>query len=640
MSRPPAVICVDFETEKIEDRPNYPPVPGSFSIQWPGERKPKYFAWNHDTKNNCDKNTARRELLRAWKSGIPLLFYHGKFDIDVAEVHFDMPVLSWEMYHDAMYFIFLHDPHARDMRLKPQAKLLLGMEPEERDAVQEWLVDNKVIGKQQKAQWAQHILRAPGDVVGPYAGGDVIRTLKLFQFLWKDIEERGMMPAYDRERECQPILLESERGGVCADLPGLERDKVIYDKEMERADQWLRKRLKVPDLNVDADIDFADALDAAGVVTDWVMTAPSKTHPNGQRSVAKGNLTPEMFIDKRVAQVYGYRNRLATCQRMFMDKWLDQARQSNGLIYTNWNQVRQPKGGKDAKGTRTGRLSSNPNFQNLSKGWTDEEGKNDHYVHPEFAKLKFLPYVRQYVLPDHGGVFMHRDYNQQELRLLAHFEDAALMQAYSENPWLDVHQFVKELIQEITSLDIPRGPVKIINFGKIYGQGIGSFAVKIGCSVQEAKRIVDAHGRALPGLKDVQNEIKALVKEGYPITTWGGRQYYVEDPVLYQGRWLDFTYKLLNYLIQGSAADVTKQAIINYHNTKLHGRFLITVHDEINITAPTRNVKSEMAILRESMESIRFDVPMISDAKVGPSWYALTKYDEPKFNIKQWRLAA
>ena len=89
-----------------------------------------------------------------------------------------------------------------------------------------------------------------------------------------------------------------------------------------------------------------------------------------------------------------------------------------------------------------------------------------------------------------------------------------------------------------------------------------------------------------------------------------------------------FEYKLLNYLIQGSAADCTKEAIIRYDAVRQESRFLVTVHDEINISAPAKAIKKEMALLREAMQSVEFDVPMLSDGKTGPRWSSLTKFEE------------
>jgi DNA polymerase I-like protein with 3'-5' exonuclease and polymerase domains len=364
---------------------------------------------------------------------------------------------------------------------------------------------------------------------------------------------------------------------------------------------------------------------------EWVYT---KT---GQRSVSKDNLTLDMFTDARVARAFGYRNRLTTCLSMFMHPWLDQAEINNGHITTNWNQVRQPGANKN-QGTRTGRPSTNNhNFLNISKTWDDKE---DGYEHPAHLKVPELPLVRKYVLPDVGGIFCHRDYNQQELRILAHFEDGALLQAYLEDLRMDVHDFVKDLIAQITGQEWPRRPVKIVNFRTIYGGGKAATAQGIGCSLDEAARLLEAHGRALPGIKGLKAELKAMAQRNEALATWGGREYYCEPPSYSKkyGREMTYEYKLLNYLVQGSAADATKEAIIRYHDhPKKHedARFLVTVYDEINISAPKLLVRDQMAVLRESMESIEFDVPLLSDGKTGVNWGTLKKYDEPP---SQWEM--
>jgi DNA polymerase I-like protein with 3'-5' exonuclease and polymerase domains len=93
---------------------------------------------------------------------------------------------------------------------------------------------------------------------------------------------------------------------------------------------------------------------------------------------------------------------------------------------------------------------------------------------------------------------------------------------------------------------------------------------------------------------------------------------------------MTYEYKLLNYLVQGSAADATKEAIIRHHNhPKREARFMVTVYDEINASAAKKRMALEMEILRETMESLEFDVPMLSDGKTGPNWGTLTKYKDP-----------
>lgn len=641
MKRPPTVTTVDFETDPIEPRPDYPPKPVGVSIKRPGQ-KARYFAWGHYSgKNNCSLNDAKNALRTVWKTDT-LLFHNAKFDVDVAQSHMGMGTIPWERVHDTMFLLYLQDPHSPDLQLKPSSERLLGLPPEERDAVVAWIWEHR---KQLIAEFGvdrytyrhgQHVKQlinskdrcgafvayAPGDLAGKYANGDTDRTEGLFKYLWPRIVERGMQEAYDRERELLPILLDNERVGMRVDRRLLRRDIKLYSAASESAEQWLRKKLKAPDLNLDSDAEVAEALSRAKIIDDeaWTLTA------TGQRSVSKKNLLPEMFTDPKVASALGYRNRLATCLKMFMLPWDRQATaRPDGHISTNWNQVR----GTD-KGTRTGRPStSNPNFLNISKTWDD---KDDGYVHPAFiANLPELPLVRRYILPDDGDVFCHRDYNGQELRLLGHFEDSALMRAYQENPRMDVHDHVRQLIEDIAGLKYHRTQVKITNFRRIYGGGAPATAGALHVSMDVAKQLLAAHGQALPGVKDLGRQITALSKGGEPIVTWGGREYYVEPPRYDKryGREMTYEYKLLNYLIQGSAADCTKEAILRYHrHPKKTGRFLVTVYDEINVSAGKDTWKKEMAVLKEAMESIETDVPMLSDAKVGPNWAALKKYED------------
>lgn len=633
MKKPPQVTVIDFETLPIEARPAYPPQPVGMSIKCPEDKKAKYYAWGHPTENNCTKAEACRVLRGVWGGSSPLLFHHAKFDVDVAQTHMGCGPIVWERVHDTMFLLFLYDPHAPDFKLKPASERILALAPEEQDAVKNWIFEHKrqiaqVHGYEfTPSKWGGAIAYAPGKLVGAYANGDVDRTLGLFKHCWPRICDRGMQGAYDRERELLPILLENERVGMRVDLPKLRRDIGIYDKALVAADLWLQRRLSSKELNLDNDNEVAEALSRSGVINDdaWTLTA------TGKRSVSKKNLLPEMYNDPRVAAAFGYRNRLTTCLKMFMIPWERQAgARPDGHISTNWNQVRQSGGGKDPSGTRTGRPSCNdPNFLNLSKTWDD---KNDGYLHPSFVReIPELPLVRSYILPDKGEVFLHRDFNGQELRILGHYEDGALMAAYLENPRMDVHEHVRDLIEETTGLKYFRTQVKITNFRRIYGGGAPATASALNVDIESAKRLLAAHGKALPGVKDLSDQIKAISKGGDPIITWGGREYYVEPPK-YDERFkrnMTYEYKLLNYLIQGSAADATKEAIIRYaRDPRKVGRFLVTVYDEINASAPKAAVKQEMEVLRQNMEGLEFDVPMLSDGKTGLNWGALTKYKD------------
>lgn len=623
---PPTCVVLDFETHPItEDVAWKPPVPVGLSIKTPGGRT-TYLRWGHPSGNNTTREAVEKLLKSVWDSGYPILFHNAKFDLAVAYFHFGLPVPHWKRIHDSMFLAYLDNPHARRMGLKELAQDKLDWPAEERDAVGEWLWDNRAAVY---AQTGRRLSRSngkvssvgeffwlvPGDVLEPYAVGDVDRTEAIFNHLYPSVLERGMGPAYDRERQLLPILMESERDGIAVDIQGLEEDIDTYQAAFEKAEAWLRDYLRAPGLNFDADGDVGDALVRAEALQGEVVIGK-----NGKLSVSKVNLLPANFKDQRLFQALGYRNRLKTCMEMFMRPWLAQAkRRPDGRISTNWNQTRGGDGG-----TRTGRPSTtNPNFLNISK---DFEGRPDGYTHPDFLGVPKLPLVRKYILPDAGHVFLHRDFDGQELRVFGHFESGKLWEAYHANPKLDVHQMVAEDIKKLSpSTQLDRTKTKIINFRTIYGSGVSGLALALGCDMKTAKEFKAVHAQALPGMKILNDEIKRLVGRGLPIVTWGGRQYHPEPKVFDQdtGRWRDFVYKLLNYLIQGSAADLTKQAIIDWYNDPRRDprvRFLVTVYDEINISAPLEVAVEQMLLLKEIMERDRISVPMLSAGKWGFSW--------------------
>lgn len=608
-------ITFDFETQAIGPRPHYPPKPVGVAINIPG-KKPKYYSFGAPTNNNCTEEEARHALAGVWH--FPLLAHSMKFDYAVAIENWGLPKKPWHELHDSIFLLYLDNPQAPNFQLKSAAERYLGEPPDEQDAVRRWLIDHKVCRSNDK-QWGRFICEAPGDLVGRYAIGDVTRTLGLYKLLMPKIRKEGMYEAYNRERELMPILLENERQGIRVDTGKLTWDINEYSKAAAKADEWLRKKLKSPDLNIDADQDLADALAKSKQVTNWVYTAPTNAHPEGVRSVAKDNLKVGMFKDPKVFSALGYRNRLKTSVGTFMQPWLTQAQQTGGTVHPNWNQVR----GTEKFGTVTGRLSSSaPNFQNLPKNF---EAKADGYTHPAFLDVPSLPLCRQYILPDEGGVYVHRDYNQQEFRLVGHYENGPLMEAYAADPDLDMHKFTQAEMLRIAALDLHRDPTKTANFLMLYGGGTKLLGEKINVSFDTAAKIKAAQKAALPGVlgrDGLLDQLKKLWRNGEPIVTYGGRLYYCEKSR--DGK--TFEYKALNYLAQGSAGDVTKQALINYSKLRQHGRLLNTVHDEINLSVPVEHVKTEMALLREAMESIPLDVFLKSDGKTGPSWSKLEKY--------------
>ncbi len=637
------VWTIDFEGWPIGPRPeHYPPKPTSVSIRHPDGRF-EFLDWGHPGAENPQAawDRAYQLIWEAWSSGMPIVFHHAKFDSDVAMKWFGVPPLRWDQYHDTMFMAFLIDPYARKIGLKELAVQHLGMPRDEQDAVVDWILAHseqmplfefitnskkEPYGRPTKSNAGAWIGFVPGSVVGPYADGDTDRTWKLFQYFYPMILESGMGPAYDIERKVMLIFQENERVGLRVDVPRLERDLEIYHKAFDYAEDWLRWRLNAPGLNFDADQDVADFLESNRIVTEFARTAPTKRHPNGQRSVSKDNLHPDMFHDPQVAQALGYRNRLKTCMKMFMEPWLKQAKHRGGWMSTNWNQVSNPDGG-----TRTGRPSTNnPNFLNISKKF---EGGPDGYVHPDFLGVPKLPLVRVYILPDDGCVLLKRDFSGQELRVFAHGSQGQLMRKYQEDPNIDVHQFVGDEIAGLTgdsvwSSDDGRTRTKAMNFQGLYGGGIPALMKALRITHPEAKQFKTFHDRALPDRKIFSDTLSMIVRTGYAVRTWGGRLY-VRPPFKKQkssGRIGDADYVLINYYCQGSAADMTKWTMVQMHeHPDYNARFMLQVYDELNESAPIEDAVRQMQVMQDVMESVPLRVQMLSDGEVGLNWGEMKK---------------
>ena len=626
----PSPITVDFETEAALKRPFYPPKPVGVAIKEPG-KAPRYYAWGHPEGNNCTKAEALRALRAVWDHPAGLLFHNAKFDLDVAEVHLGLKPPPPEKVHDTMFLLFLHNPHMRRLALKPASEELLGMPPEERDAVFDWLVEHKVVAQNAKKKAGAFICKAPGNVVGPYACGDVERTWRLFRLLYPDIVKRKMLRAYRREQLLLPCLLDMERHGVAVDLPRLRDDAEKYGQVLSKVEAWILRRLKAKHLNLDSGEAVMEALVTAEKVD---LTKVERTK-KGELKTDKDTFAAAI-TDPMLKSMLRYHGALATCVRTFMLPWLTTAEASGGRIFCEWNQLRTYSSKGKTEGAVTGRLSSSPNLQNIPNEFPPlfKHETEDKKLKAELPKapldLPPLPRVRGYIVADDGHVLIDRDYSQQELRILAHYEDGDLLRAYLADVWMDVHDTVRSEVNSLLKTEFKRKVIKTVNFGLIYGMGVGLLAQRADCAVAEAKSVKRAVLSTYPGIRDLMQDLKERAANNQPLRTWGGREYFCEPPRLVDGQVRTFDYKMLNTLVQGSAADCTKEAVIRYYAAKPKGhRLLLTVHDELLVSVPAKQVDRGMEVLRSAMESVEFDLPILSEGDVSTTtWAAMTAYDE------------
>ena len=618
------LVAYDFETEEIKDYPQYPPKPVGISIYEKGGT-PHYYAWGHPTGNNCTEDEAIQAISKYWHSAeYELIAWNSPFDRLICHVHWGLPLNSAAKQHDGLVLAFLLDPHARELGLKPVAEKELGLPPEERDAVKDWLVSNGVC-KDSKRAWGAHISKAPGDLVGKYADGDTLRTLQLFELQYKKVVDSGMLRAYEREMALQPIMLAASIEGIPVSAEHLKRDIDMYTEALERIDARIFELCSVGPFNINSAAQLADAIDRVvpGIV--WPLT---KT---GRRSTSKATMEHVLgSLQGELLALLQYRASVNTCVNTFMKEWLRQAThpEGDGKIHCLWHTTRSDDGG-----ARTGRLSSNPSFMNIPTLKSAKFAKCIELWEEHLKDLGIpgLPNVRYYIdTCNDEELVVKRDFSSQELRVLAHYEDGPLLQAFRADPGLDLHQWACDKIKELTGIVITRKQAKTVAFSILYGSGLAKLAEGLHTDQDAARIIKDAYLDAIPGIAQLSTQLKARAKQGRPIRTWGGRQYYVEPPRFDPevGRWRSFEYKMLNYLIQGSSADISKDAIIEYAARKQHGTFLLMVHDELVLKVHKDHLASEMQILKECMESVPLDCPLTSEGEIGRNYHELELYND------------
>ena len=413
-------VTLDFETEGIELRPAYPPKPVGLAVRWPG-RNPKYMAWGHPCENNCTKTEALRELRRAWKHPGGVLWHNAAFDLAVAAKFFGMRWPAWDRFHDTKLLAFLDNPYRLNISLKALGEDLLGMPHTEQDELQEWIIENVPECRRKKSIWGGYICRAPAKLAGRYAIGDVVRTYGLFKhYAWI----RTAMPeAYQRERELLGVLDEMSAEGFPV-TPKIGQLVKQSEKDLTRIDAWVRRYLGLPKgFDLQKREQLADAIEDAGLLEEWIETS------TGKRSLAHEDFTL-VCQDKVFARGMHQRSMMKTVHQTFLVRWQAMA-QVTGRVHVTWNSTTGMHGdGTGVKvGARTGRLSSTPNAQNISK-----EG-------PGKSVLRNLELInlRKVVRAEPNSKLGVADYAQQEPRQAAHFAGGNIARMYREDPTLDFH---------------------------------------------------------------------------------------------------------------------------------------------------------------------------------------------------------
>ena len=561
-----------------------------------------YFPIAHSNGSNLDKSVVGRWLQKQLDAPNDKIFHNAQYDV------------GWLMnegytingrIHDTMMAAPLLNENEYSYSLNSLGKQFLNEVKDEsllKEAAQVYGVDPK-----------SEMFKLPPEYVGVYAEQDADLTYRLWQILKEGIVEEDITDIYNLESSLLPVLIKMRSKGVLIDTDKAQQvKKKLFSeerkivKEIKRwygvePDLWAAQSLSQVFDRAGLDYPRTPKTNAPSFVANWLEAHDHKL-PMAIAKARKLNKARTTFIDK-----------------MILEHLVD------GRIHGELHPLRS-----DSGGTVTGRFScSNPNLQQVPAR------------DPLIGNL-----IRSLFIPEEGHHWGCFDYSQQEPRLTVHYsvltsqegaEEAAI--EYSDDD-ADFHQIVADMA------NISRKEAKIINLGLSYGMGKDKLTKQLGISVEEAEILFDQYHARVPfirGLRDSASRMGA--NRGFVKTILGRKcRFNLYEPFdrrelplpleqamdEYGGRLKRaYTYKAMNRLIQGSAADMTKKAMLDLYNEGIVAH--TQVHDELNVSVETKqDCEKVIQIMRDCVE---LKVPNKVDAEIGTSWGEVTHYED-YFNEK------
>ncbi|MDB2405186.1 DNA polymerase, partial [bacterium] len=515
-----------------------------------------YFPIHHESGGNMD-----RKLVLSWLQDVcnqpdtTFIFHNAMYDVCWLR---SAGVTVKGKIVDTMIAASLIDENRMSYALNTLAKFYVGIGKDEsvlNAAAKEYGLDPK------KDMW-----RLPALFVGQYAERDAKATLKLWQRLKVELYNQELIDVFTLETKLFPCLVDMRFKGVRVDL---EKAAKIKKNLMQRESKIVNKIKELTGVNVEihAARSIAKAFDNLKLPYD-------RTEKSNEPSFTKNFLQnhphelPKLIADAR---------EINKAHTTFIDSITKHA--VDGRIHADINQIRS-----DAGGTVTGRFSmSNPNLQQIPAR------------HPELG-----PMIRSIFIPEEKTVWGSFDYSQQEPRILVHYAKLQnlngvdeIVDAYNAGD-ADFHQVVADMA------GIERKQAKTINLGLMYGMGKNKLMAELGLMKESAEKLIKQYHTKAPFVKQLMDNVSRKANDRGKIRTLGGRachfdlwqpvQYGIFKPLPLEMARKEydeplkraFTYKALNKLIQGSAADMTKKSMVALYENGIIPH--IQIHDEVDIS--------------------------------------------------------
>jgi DNA polymerase I-like protein with 3'-5' exonuclease and polymerase domains len=456
-------------------------------------------------------------------------------------------------------------------------------------AAKEWSLDAKA------EMW-----KLPAIYVGKYAEKDAELTFKLWDRFKHEIREQDLQNVFDLEKSIFPCLVDMKFKGVRVDVEKANQTKNQLATKEKQILQNLKKETGI-DVEIWAAASIAKVFDKLKLPYD--RTEKSKA-PSFTKNFLQNHSNP---LVKQIAQA----REINKAHTTFIDTILKH--EHKGRIHADINQLRSDQGG-----TVTGRFSySNPNLQQIP------------------ARNKDLgPLIRSLFIPEEGHMWGCFDYSQQEPRLVVHYASLQkllgvedVLEAYKDGD-ADFHTIVAEMAE------IPREQAKTINLGLFYGMGKNKLQAELGVSKSRAEELFQQYHNKVPFVRELMDAVSRRAQKSGKIRTllgrrcrfhlWEPNHFGLHKPLPHDDAQREYgpgikramTYKALNRLIQGSAADMTKKSMIDLYNEGIIPH--IQIHDELDVSVESESQAKKIIEIMENAVSL--EVPNKVDYEHGKTW--------------------
>jgi len=592
-------IAIDLETKDPDLKAR-----GSGAIQGRGEIVgiaiavegwKGYYPIAHEGGGNLDRRLVLEWFKKVCATDSYKIFHNAMYDVCWIRAY-GIPINGHIM--DTMLMASLIDENRLWYTLNSISYDYLRKTKDEKalkDAAESWGIDPK-----------SELYKLPAMYVGSYAEQDAYLTLELFKRLSTEIQKQNLVEIFDLESQLFPCLIEMKFKGVRVDVERAHKLK----KELLSQEEAILLEVKKK-TGVDVQIWAARSI---AKVFDKLSLPYARTEKTQSPSFTKNFLSTH---DNPVVQSIAKAREINKAHTTFIDTILKH--QYRGRIHADINPIRSDQGG-----TVTGRFSySNPNLQQIP------------------ARNKDLgPMIRKLFLPEQGCKWGCFDYSQQEPRLVVHYAASTvpmcndnsvveIVKKFNEGN-VDFHQTVADMA------NISRTQAKTINLGLFYGMGKAKLQAELGLGTkEEAEDLFNQYHESVPFVKELMNSTQNYASKSGSIGTllgrrcrfnkWEPKAFGMHKPMEF-GEAVStyriehirraFTYKALNKLIQGSAADMTKKAMLDLYNEGVIPH--IQIHDELDISVKDKEEAKRIIDIMENAVSLK--VPNKVDYEVGDSW--------------------